>query len=251
MLDVHPPHSPTHTWNDFFIHVGTICVGLLIAVGLEQTVEYFHHRHQVKETREALRLEEEKNIKFFALERDMLREQAPVYRMDLDVLMYLRSHPGAAPSTWPGKMDWRWHGAFYPEANWATAKLDGVIEHMPTQEVQNFDDTYRRLERLYEIQNDELHAIEQARRIMFLYPDLAKADPAVLDEAIKAMSEVLVLHGRVALIQDLFVRRHPNFGPGNSIRYMDTLLGIPGNPIQGDEIEGLDRRVLSIQSSDQ
>jgi hypothetical protein len=45
MLDVHVPH-PTHTWRDFFIHVGTICVGLLIAVSLEQTVEYFHHRHQ-------------------------------------------------------------------------------------------------------------------------------------------------------------------------------------------------------------
>jgi hypothetical protein len=21
MLDVHPPHSPTHTWNDFFIDI--------------------------------------------------------------------------------------------------------------------------------------------------------------------------------------------------------------------------------------
>jgi hypothetical protein len=45
MLDVHVPH-PTHTWKDFFIHIATICVGLLIAVSLEQTVEYFHHLHQ-------------------------------------------------------------------------------------------------------------------------------------------------------------------------------------------------------------
>ena len=27
MLDVHPPHSPTHTWKDFFIHIATITVG--------------------------------------------------------------------------------------------------------------------------------------------------------------------------------------------------------------------------------
>ena len=39
MLDVHPPQSATHTWKDFFIHIATICIGLLIAVGLEQTVE--------------------------------------------------------------------------------------------------------------------------------------------------------------------------------------------------------------------
>jgi hypothetical protein len=45
VLDVHVPH-PTHTWKDFFIHVGTICVGLLIAVSLEQTVEYFHRAHE-------------------------------------------------------------------------------------------------------------------------------------------------------------------------------------------------------------
>ncbi len=51
MLDVHPPHSPTHTWKDFFIHVGTICVGLLIAVGLEQTIEVVHHHSERTEAR--------------------------------------------------------------------------------------------------------------------------------------------------------------------------------------------------------
>jgi hypothetical protein len=45
-LDVHAPHQLVHTWKDFFIHISTICVGLLIAVGLEQSVEAIHHRHQ-------------------------------------------------------------------------------------------------------------------------------------------------------------------------------------------------------------
>jgi hypothetical protein len=49
MLDVHPPHSPTHTWRDFFIHIATIVVGLLIAVGIEQAVEAIHHHHQREE----------------------------------------------------------------------------------------------------------------------------------------------------------------------------------------------------------
>ena len=46
MLDVHPPHEAAHSWKDFFIHVGTICVGLLIAVSLEQSVEYLHRQHE-------------------------------------------------------------------------------------------------------------------------------------------------------------------------------------------------------------
>jgi len=62
MLDVHPPHEAAHTWKDFFIHIATIVVGLIIAVGLEQTVEYFHHRHQLHRLEESLNEEFERNL---------------------------------------------------------------------------------------------------------------------------------------------------------------------------------------------
>jgi hypothetical protein len=45
ILEVHAPHEALHTWKGFFIHMATIVIGLLIAVGIEQTIEYFHHRH--------------------------------------------------------------------------------------------------------------------------------------------------------------------------------------------------------------
>jgi hypothetical protein len=45
MFEVHAPHEALHTWKGFFIHIATIVIGLFIAVGLEQTVEFFHHRH--------------------------------------------------------------------------------------------------------------------------------------------------------------------------------------------------------------
>ena len=53
MLDVHPAHHAATSWKEFFIHIATIVLGLLIAVGLEQTVEYIHHRNEVADTREA------------------------------------------------------------------------------------------------------------------------------------------------------------------------------------------------------
>jgi hypothetical protein len=65
MLDVHPPHESIQTWKAFFVHIATIVIGLLIAVALEQTVEFFHHRHLVAETREALHEEMQKNIAMF------------------------------------------------------------------------------------------------------------------------------------------------------------------------------------------
>ena len=62
MLDVHPPHHAANTWRDFFIHIATIVVGLCIAVGIEQTVEHFHHRHQVAELGQEMRDEAQNNL---------------------------------------------------------------------------------------------------------------------------------------------------------------------------------------------
>jgi hypothetical protein len=63
MLDVHPPHTPTHTWRDFFIHIATIVIGLLIAVALEQTVEAVHHHHERTELRDSLLADARKAVK--------------------------------------------------------------------------------------------------------------------------------------------------------------------------------------------
>jgi hypothetical protein len=38
MLDVHPAHHAASTWRDFFIHIATIVLGLLIAISFEQLV---------------------------------------------------------------------------------------------------------------------------------------------------------------------------------------------------------------------
>lgn len=65
MLDLHTPPEAAHTWKDFLIHIVTNVIGLLSAVALEQTVEFFHHRHEVAETRAALHEEMQKNIVLF------------------------------------------------------------------------------------------------------------------------------------------------------------------------------------------
>lgn len=62
-MEVHPPHHALHSWRDFFIHIGTITVGLLIAIGLEQTVEAIHHHRELTELRESLHRDTEKASK--------------------------------------------------------------------------------------------------------------------------------------------------------------------------------------------
>jgi hypothetical protein len=62
MLDVHPPHETAHSWRDFFIHIATICIGLLIAIGLEQSVEAIHHRHQREDLEHQMHAESVQNL---------------------------------------------------------------------------------------------------------------------------------------------------------------------------------------------
>jgi hypothetical protein len=61
MLDVHAPHQAVHSWTAFFVHIAAISIGLLLALGLEATVGWVHHRHQAHQARELLRQEADRN----------------------------------------------------------------------------------------------------------------------------------------------------------------------------------------------
>jgi hypothetical protein len=58
-MEVHAPHHPVTTWRDFWVHLGTITVGLLIALGMEQSVEYGHRVHEKHALQRELRDEGE------------------------------------------------------------------------------------------------------------------------------------------------------------------------------------------------
>jgi hypothetical protein len=165
MLDVHPPHEAAHTWKDFFIHVGTICVGLLIAVSLEQTIEYFHHRHQLHHFEEALRKESRQNLdktdNDVALLRDVIRAEE-ANRASLLAAMATGSHtpvrfvdlPLSASGSgrvWTAPTDAVWSGArdanllpSIPEDRATNlARLNIVVTSLVEIQHQLFDQEYR------------------------------------------------------------------------------------------------------------
>jgi hypothetical protein len=57
MIDIHPPEEPIHGWKTYLLHMSTIVLGLLIAIGLEQSVEAIHISHERQELRDSLRHE--------------------------------------------------------------------------------------------------------------------------------------------------------------------------------------------------
>ncbi|MES2392287.1 MAG: hypothetical protein V4555_11645 [Acidobacteriota bacterium] len=138
MLDVHPPHSPTHTWKDFFIHIATICVGLLIAIGLEQTVEAIHHHHQRRDLEAQLHEEAQHNLSLVQgniarLEVQLAWEQASIVALNSAPVSAGRIPFSVIPPVGT-VFD---VGLFEPsQATWAVAKANGSVALLPEEEAQ-------------------------------------------------------------------------------------------------------------------
>jgi hypothetical protein len=132
MLDVHPPHEAAHTWKDFFIHVGTICIGLLIAIGLEQSVEFIHHRHEAAEARHNIQHERAENI--VILQRNLQRLGADQKQLatNLDLLNAGETDAEILPN-----LQYSWYAAKPRNSAWNNAKIDGSLALIPSHEITN------------------------------------------------------------------------------------------------------------------
>jgi hypothetical protein len=52
-MEIHKPHA-AKTWKEFFIELGTIVLGILIALSLEQSIEAIHDRGQARDAEAAI-----------------------------------------------------------------------------------------------------------------------------------------------------------------------------------------------------
>jgi hypothetical protein len=191
MLDVHPPHTAAHTWKDFFIHIITIVIGLLIAIGLEQTVEFFHHHHEVKETRKALAEEREENRKFFAVNTADFRVTNALLQNNLQVFLFLQQHPGTPEEKLPGVP--RWAHAYEPavESVWKNAQETQVLSLFPRQEAEADADLYRLLELLDTSERTVYSAIRSAGSYAIVDPDPSHLTPTQVAEEIELIKKAI------------------------------------------------------------
>jgi hypothetical protein len=143
MLEPHSPHQAVHNWKDALIHIAIITVGLLIAVGLEQTVEYFHHRHQAEHTREILAAEMASNDRIQEEARYFLAMHEDYLFKDFAVLDRLRRHvlqPTDRIVLYHPPTD-------FADSAWQTAQQSGAIALLSYGEIQSYA-------RLYSIQTE-------------------------------------------------------------------------------------------------
>jgi hypothetical protein len=142
-LEVHPPHEPIHTFRDFLLHIFTITIGLLIALGLEAAVENLHHRHIVSEARENIRREIEQNQQAVTKDLDNLKVNSASIDANIKKIRSLRADRHALDH---GEMAFAFSWSSFNQSAWTSARDSGALTYMPTGEVQRYADLYDRQE---------------------------------------------------------------------------------------------------------
>lgn len=188
MLDVHPLHEPIHGPRDFLLHIATITIGLLIALGLEAGVEAIHHRNIVNEARENLRREIEGNRK--AIPRNLQEIEADRKRMlaDMTALRALRRDPNAKNVS--VTLAWSWSPP--SDSAWSTARDTGALALMNSSTVQHYAEIYGKQQLVNESANVLLRNQTGALVPMSVEENFKDASPSDIDEALHHCAEIVV-----------------------------------------------------------
>ena len=199
MFDVHPPGTSIHGWREFFIHLATITVGLLIALGLEATVEWLHHRHVMHQAQASLLVEIKSNADTIQRKIASIEKHQEELAHVVEVLERIIAHPdGPQQETMTVRLDL----TSFDNVSWATAQSTGATTYMPYSVARQYADIYG--------QQAEIDAqVHQATRdfSLTIAPLLnAKKDEKLINDAeeAKLMREhVEALQGQLYLVDQL------------------------------------------------
>jgi len=151
VIEVHAPHEPIHTWKDFWIHLGTITVGLLIAISLEQSVEKLHQLHERHELEAALRTEAQHNkevgeVNFAGYDEEMAWLQG--IHEDIGVMLATRGKanlPVRVPhfhAQFANGEKFGTTGSVFETVVWDTADEDNRLVLLPDDEARAYSMQY-------------------------------------------------------------------------------------------------------------
>jgi hypothetical protein len=180
MLDVHAPEHGINGVRDFLLHLFTITIGLLIALGLEAGAEAIHHRHQRTEAETLIRREIQDNL-------NQLHEGAPLAVAELHQMTTVLQTLEARTQSQPGVLhdtDFIFHEGPIQDPAWRTANSTGALDYMHYAEVERFSEAYKEQALL---QSQEEQALEDYLELLPILSHRGNAGVVTPDNARDAL----------------------------------------------------------------
>ena len=163
-MEVHPPHGPIRSVKEFLVHLLAITIGLLIALGLEASVEWVHHRRLVREARENIFQEIRDNERNIAGELNALPTEKSYLWKTLDAVKRLSRRQTEFNE------DFQWTFTRLNASGWEAALSTGAVAHMNYEEAKRYSELYA-LQRLF---NENMDRYVQKRGEMYALLSLTK-----------------------------------------------------------------------------
>jgi hypothetical protein len=177
-MEIHAPHKPVESVKEFFLHIGIVTIGILIALGLEQAVEAYRHHELAENARANILSELRDNKKAIdgALEKvESLKQEHldTIHTLDL----FIAKQPLKEATL---KVSFNF--PTLTSTSWSTAQSTGALALMDYSEVKRFAGVYDTQQTVLKVSDEILHAVSLAegRILGNTHPD--KSAPEELKE---------------------------------------------------------------------
>ena len=167
--------------KSFIRELVIITIGLLIALALNDLVEWQQHRSLVRAAESSLRTEIEGNLKTLAAIRDQIREEQAKIDDDLLILRQFRDQPASTPNR---KMSLEFKMEAFDDTAWKTAQATGAFTYMPYTEVETFSGIYYMQDEVIRAQQEAVNDALGAAAMLVTKPTGERPSPAEIGEII-------------------------------------------------------------------
>jgi hypothetical protein len=201
-----------HGFRDFFLHLFTITVGLLIALSLEGCVERHHQRYLVSEAEAGLRTEIAQNSKALGTLRQQIKERRKELDGDLATLTQMRVHPAAEHHS----LSFTFGMHKFDNVAWKTAQTTGALAYMPYGDARTFSDIYDTQDELYKTEVDVVEDVMHSASFASTQPDDWKPTPAQADELTDRIGMLRMRLLLLSSLVDALDKTYQKFESGHS-----------------------------------
>jgi len=191
-MEIHAPKAP-HSLKEFLRELVTITAGILIALSLEGVLEWNHHRHLVRESRDNIHTELSENRR--ELEDAMAKQKTTEQQLAkfYTTLVDLETKRGSITTNLQLNISL----ADLHRTSWNTAANTSAISYMPYSEVKAYTEVYD-LQAKYEA--TQAAVLNESSAVYSLGGVLDRPQPSDLRGAEK---NIAALRARLGVMRDL------------------------------------------------
>ncbi len=195
MLDVHPSHHSISGWRDFFVHLLTITIGLLIALTLEGWLDGLHRRHLVRDAEASLRTEIEANAKSLSDTAAAIHRQQQQLADDVKVLGQFIKTNNLPKGT---KLQVNFYISRFDSLSWKTAQSTGALSNMSYSKAKDYAEIYSAQESIETAEDQTVRDVVFAVAPMMNLQN--KDEEPTHEDAVAMKQHMEVLQGQLLVV---------------------------------------------------